>query len=344
METWPYRPDLSVPLTIGKNVLQSVAVSGAKKSRTKSSKKAGIELRFENRDDAEWDAALAFWDAHYPGTSFVYEDHSYSPDQRPMAVEMISEIRQVTNGYNDRSYSFQVMETDDIVPIDPLSLSSIWSAVDGDFFEVLGADEDPIAYDDSWTDASGNGRHWTSVNPTNGIIIKHNQLNGHTVTRLTGQANTHWRLPNMSSLNAGGAYLMLGLKVTSGTGDTAGFETSNGGGDYYPYVSAGNTLYIAWGSGVGWHVNAATPPHSIFAFHLLHGFNGPGKWNLNQNNSSLLNLTSGFTTNWSVSPKVGRGSWKGDVAFGYIFSGEPAAWQLAGIKEFLRIKYEIPSL
>lgn len=77
LKKFPYDPTLSIPWTRHKTVLISRAEDRTRSSRVKD--KDGLpyesfELKFANRDLAEVNAAMAFWDEHYPQKRFIYMD------------------------------------------------------------------------------------------------------------------------------------------------------------------------------------------------------------------------------------------------------------------------------
>jgi hypothetical protein len=77
LKKFPYDPTLSVPWTQRKTVLISRAEDRTRSSRVKD--KDGLayesfELKFANRDLTEINAALAFWQEHYPQKRFIYMD------------------------------------------------------------------------------------------------------------------------------------------------------------------------------------------------------------------------------------------------------------------------------
>jgi hypothetical protein len=110
LDVWPFQPNWVYPAPVDKRVLISQSVSGARKSRQKGVKQTGMELSFETRRSEETDAAKAFWDQKYPGTSFIYRDASYTP-ARDLTVEFVSGVTEQPNGYHDRDYSIQIQES-----------------------------------------------------------------------------------------------------------------------------------------------------------------------------------------------------------------------------------------
>lgn len=109
MPTFAYDPDWSPAATISKRVIVSRAVSGAKRSRVKQGMKRTFTLQFTNRDAAEYDAVVAFWDTYYPDTTFTYSDKSFATP-RSVTVTFASDITHTYHAYNDRDYSFVLEE------------------------------------------------------------------------------------------------------------------------------------------------------------------------------------------------------------------------------------------
>jgi len=109
LDIFPFDPDWSLPMNSDKRVLSSTSVGGTTKSRTKSSKKKGIQPQFLTRRPEEYDAADAFWDQKYPGTHFIYRDRSFETP-RDYEMEFVSGIKKSANGYQDIDYSFQAGE------------------------------------------------------------------------------------------------------------------------------------------------------------------------------------------------------------------------------------------
>lgn len=108
-DTFPYDPDWQRPGVADKRILKSTSVSGASKSRIKATTKRAFELRFEARDLAEFTAALAFWDARYPGTTFLYNDKTVSPAV-DITMEFTSPLQWTAISYNDYDYWFTCAE------------------------------------------------------------------------------------------------------------------------------------------------------------------------------------------------------------------------------------------
>jgi hypothetical protein len=105
LDVWPFEPNWSRPLTVDKPVLSSIAVSRARKSRSKGTRKRGVQLQFEARGPEEYDTAIAFWDAKYPGTSFVYRDDAFSPS-RDCEMVFTGGIDQQSNDARDITYGW----------------------------------------------------------------------------------------------------------------------------------------------------------------------------------------------------------------------------------------------
>lgn len=108
-DVFPYQPSWQRVGVATKRVLISTAVSGATKSRTKQETKRIFELGFEARDLTEFEAAYAFWDAHYPSPTITYRDETVSPYE-DITVRITSDFRYQANSYNDYDYSFSCIE------------------------------------------------------------------------------------------------------------------------------------------------------------------------------------------------------------------------------------------
>lgn len=106
LNVWPFSPNWSLPGSYGPRELSSSAVSGATKTRTKSSGKNAFEMRFETRNSDEFEAAKAFRDAN---TSFIFRDYGYATP-RDLTMRFTSAIDLQRNDYNDVDYSFQCVE------------------------------------------------------------------------------------------------------------------------------------------------------------------------------------------------------------------------------------------
>jgi hypothetical protein len=109
LDVWPFQPNWTRPLTVDKRVLSSTSVSGANKSRSKGTAKIGIEPQFDLRGPEEYDAAVAFWNDKYPGTSFIYRDDAFSP-ARETEMRFVSGIQQQAASTREISYSFQAVQ------------------------------------------------------------------------------------------------------------------------------------------------------------------------------------------------------------------------------------------
>lgn len=106
---WPFDPDWGRQMPRSKRVLSSVAVSGASKSRSKNTKKRSIDAKFSDREQAEFDAADRFWDAHYPSTSFIYRDNAKSPAD-DIELKFTSDLGEQSDDFNGVSYGWQGVE------------------------------------------------------------------------------------------------------------------------------------------------------------------------------------------------------------------------------------------
>ncbi|MCC6329003.1 MAG: hypothetical protein IT174_10835 [Acidobacteria bacterium] len=106
LNVWPFQPEWNGSLPTDKLTLESTAVSGKTKGRSKSTAKKNFELGFTARRTEEYDAACAFWDYHYPGSSFIFRDYGFDPE-RDTEVTFKSELSTQRNSYHDIDYSFQ---------------------------------------------------------------------------------------------------------------------------------------------------------------------------------------------------------------------------------------------
>lgn len=106
---FPYQPDWVRPAVATKRIFTSTSVSGATKARTKTETKRSFELKFSARDKTEFEAALAFHAARYPGTTFTYRDETVSPSV-DIDCRFTSDFSYVANMYNDYDYSFTCIE------------------------------------------------------------------------------------------------------------------------------------------------------------------------------------------------------------------------------------------
>lgn len=109
LDVWPFSTDWGRPLAVGKRVVSSVSVSGAYKARSKGTKKMGVEPQFESRTIEEYDTAVEFWNAKYPGTNFIYRDDSFYPS-RDTEMRFVSNIEQNGQSFQDINYSWQAEE------------------------------------------------------------------------------------------------------------------------------------------------------------------------------------------------------------------------------------------
>jgi hypothetical protein len=109
LKVFPFSPNWPVSLDADKRVISSTAVSGASKGRSKGTKKRTLDAQFGSRMPEEYTAALAFWDEHYPGTSFIYRDESISPSE-DIEMKFVSRITKRGNDFRDVDYTFQAVE------------------------------------------------------------------------------------------------------------------------------------------------------------------------------------------------------------------------------------------
>jgi hypothetical protein len=109
LNVWPFQADWAQPLNVDKPVLSSTAVSRAWKARAKGSAKKGLQPQFTAREPEELDTAVAFWDEHYPGSTFIYRDDAFSPS-RDTEMRFISPLDSRSNDYRDIDYNFQALE------------------------------------------------------------------------------------------------------------------------------------------------------------------------------------------------------------------------------------------
>lgn len=90
----------------------STPYSGPQKALVRGSFESGLDLPFALREQAEYEAAEAFFEQHRPITPFVFKDYRFIPP-RETAVQFSSSIRdqgsEVTYRFN---YAFSVVETD----------------------------------------------------------------------------------------------------------------------------------------------------------------------------------------------------------------------------------------
>lgn len=109
LDVWPFQANWAYPFPTDKAVLASRSISGAFKAREKRPAKDAWELSFATRSPEEVDAAKAFWNAKYPGTSFIYRDDAYSP-ARDTEVLFTSGINRQVNGFRDIDYELRIEE------------------------------------------------------------------------------------------------------------------------------------------------------------------------------------------------------------------------------------------
>lgn len=110
LQHFPYDPTQNVIWERKKNVLVSTGEDRSRAARVKDYNNAAyepFELKFLNRNLAEYTAASTFWQARYPGTKFIYEDKIRSLRRE---VYFDSDIR--TEGYSRCAidYSFRLIE------------------------------------------------------------------------------------------------------------------------------------------------------------------------------------------------------------------------------------------
>lgn len=110
LNVFPFQPDWSGNLPASKLILESTAVSGKTKSRSKSTAKREFDLGFSTRRAEEYDATFAFWNSHYPGQPFIYRDYGFDPS-RDTEVTIISDLDAQRNSYHDINYAFRVRQT-----------------------------------------------------------------------------------------------------------------------------------------------------------------------------------------------------------------------------------------
>lgn len=109
LDVWPFQADWGDVLGKDKRVLSSTSVSGANKSRSKSSAKRAIAPRFTARFPEEYDAAESFWDSKYPATHFIYRDYTTSAET-DTECRFVSGISKSREDYRDVDYEWQAVE------------------------------------------------------------------------------------------------------------------------------------------------------------------------------------------------------------------------------------------
>ena len=108
LDVFPFQADWGRRLSADKRMLSSLSVGGSVKSRSKGSRKIGVDPQFDDRFPEEWNAAVAFWDENTPG-SFVYRDSSVYPEV-DTEMRFVSGPAQSGNNFRDISYGFSALE------------------------------------------------------------------------------------------------------------------------------------------------------------------------------------------------------------------------------------------
>lgn len=109
LKVWPFQPNWPSGGVYDKLTLTSTTVSGSIKARSKSTAKDALQLVFEDRSVEEHAAARAFWNEHYPGTSFVYRDETLTPAVDRI-VKIIAPLNAQKAGYHEVTYTLQLLE------------------------------------------------------------------------------------------------------------------------------------------------------------------------------------------------------------------------------------------
>lgn len=109
LDVWPFQADWGDVLGKDKRVLSSTAVSGANKSRSKTSAKRAFAPKFSSRFPEEYDTAEAFWDAKYPGTHFIYRDYT-TATETDSECRFVSGISKTREDYRDTDYEWQAVQ------------------------------------------------------------------------------------------------------------------------------------------------------------------------------------------------------------------------------------------
>lgn len=109
LNVWPFEPNWTFPHPVDKRVIGSESVSGAFTGRSKGTMKQMVEPRFESRTADEYDAAVAFWNQHYPGSNFIFRDVSFSP-ARDTEMRFISRLDRNGESFQDHTYTWQAVE------------------------------------------------------------------------------------------------------------------------------------------------------------------------------------------------------------------------------------------
>jgi hypothetical protein len=106
LEAFPYFPTLGYEAEDAATVLVRKAEDGVRKGRVKSARQRAYDLLFQNRELAEFQAALAFWERHYPASVFLFRDKVLNLDA---AAYFDSALKHQANGDCDLSYSFRIV-------------------------------------------------------------------------------------------------------------------------------------------------------------------------------------------------------------------------------------------
>ncbi len=109
LDVWPFQADWGDVLGTDKRVLSSTSVSGASKSRNKSSAKKAFAPNFTSRFPEEYDAAASFWDSKYPGTHYIYRDWAVSPEV-DTECRFTSGLSKPREDFRDVDYNWQAVE------------------------------------------------------------------------------------------------------------------------------------------------------------------------------------------------------------------------------------------
>lgn len=74
LEVLPYKASAAIPIQYQQNVVVDYSDDRTRYGRKKGDPYYVLDLTFENREPAEYHAFEAFWNAHYPATSFEYTE------------------------------------------------------------------------------------------------------------------------------------------------------------------------------------------------------------------------------------------------------------------------------
>ena len=110
LEAFPYNPSATIPVDVQLKVITAEAEDGTRYSRVKSfngQERRRFELRFNNRDVDELEAAIAFWREYYPGKVFMFLD--YVMDTR-LPVTFESLLNYEADATCAINYSFTILE------------------------------------------------------------------------------------------------------------------------------------------------------------------------------------------------------------------------------------------